>query len=754
MINRLRAISLSLRFIAPLTVVLALLAYALVPLVDNLTLRWWTNDLDMRAQLIANTMQDQLGEMIAQESAPRINTLFNRALQDERLYAIAYCTAGGKLLYATATYPSGLGCARPSAPDGLPHAAVRLPHGLVHVSQQPVMVGDQAIGTLTLVHDMSFVERRSADTRRYLIVFFVVLGIVISFVTVLIAQMSWRGWVAGMRAMLRGEGILHPFGPRADPDIQPLVSDLRALLHQVDTARRPRPQEGPWSPEMLRGVLREHFHGDEILLLSNREPYIHVREESGHIAVRRPASGLVTAMEPIMRACSGTWVAHGSGNADREVVDRHDRIRVPPDHPSYILRRVWLSEEEEQGYYYGFANEGLWPLCHFAHVRPVFRSSDWTQYARANRRFAEAVCAEARTEDPVVLIQDYHFALAPRLIAEQLPKATIITFWHIPWPNAESFGICPWRDEILNGMLGSSILGFHTRFHRQNFLETVDRYLETRIEHESSTISYRGNLTRVEHYPISVQWPPEWTSSQLSVDACRAKVYRQEAMRPDMRLGVGVDRMDYTKGIVERFVAIERLLELHPELVGRFVFVQIAAPTRSSLDEYRNFEDRVRTLAGRINGRFGRAGYAPIHLKSTHHVPEVINEYYRAADVCVVTSLHDGMNLVAKEFIASRDDEHGVLVLSQFTGAARELHDALLVNPYHAEQCAQALHRALTMPPDEQRVRMHSMRRLVAEFNIYWWAGAMLLDAARVRQRQRVTERIDAHRGVDPVRSP
>ncbi len=678
----------------------------------------------------------------------RINSLFSRLLQDDRLYAIAFCNLSDTVLYATDTYPSSLGCKLPADASGKPRPAVRLPHGLVHVVRQPVVAGDHEIGSLMLVHDMSFVERRSADTRRYLIVFFVLLGITISFVTVLIAQMSWRGWLAGMRAMLRGEGILQPFAQRDDPDMQPLLSDLRALLHQVDVARRPRDQEGPWDPEMLRTVLRQHFPGDQILLLSNREPYIHARDAEGRITVRRPASGLVTAMEPIMRACSGTWVAHGSGNADKEVVDRHDHLAVPPEHPAYTLRRVWLTAEEEQGYYYGFANEGLWPLCHFAHVRPVFRSGDWAQYVAVNRRFADAVCDEARTEDPVVLIQDYHFALAPRLIARRLPKATIITFWHIPWPNPESFGICPWREEILRGMLGSTIMGFHTRFHRQNFLETVDRYLETRIEHESSTISYQGNLTRVEHYPISIQWPPEWQDTQLPVAECRALTFAREGIAPRSLLGVGVDRMDYTKGIIERLVAIERLLELHPEFVGRFVFVQIAAPTRSSLEEYQAFEARLKLTAARINTRFGRGAYQPIRLKTQHHEPELINEYYRAADVCVVTSLHDGMNLVAKEFIASRDDERGVLVLSQFTGAARELHDALLVNPYHAEQCAQAIFRALTMPEDEQRVRMNSMRRLVAEFNIYWWAGTMLLDAARVRQRERVVARIDEHRRV------
>jgi len=749
--DRIRSISLSLRFIAPLAVTLALLAYVLVPLVDQLTLRWWVNDLDIRSQLVANTMQEQLADLVQQGAAGKINGLFNRALQDERLYALAFCDTNGKIRYQTATYPASLGCRPPDAidEDG-GRSVVHLKQGPLHVVTRPIEQGDERIGSLILVHDMSFVERRSADTRRYLIALFVILGVVISLVTVFIAHLSWRGWVAGVRALLRGEGILQPFGQSQSNDLHPLASDLRTMLRDLDLSRRNPDRNTIWSPEMLRGVLREKLLGDEILVISNREPFLHVRTGAG-IALRRPASGLVTAMEPVMRACSGTWIAHGSGNADRETVDSHDRLRVPPEKPSYTLRRVWLTPEEEKGYYYGFANEGLWPLCHIAHVRPVFRTPDWEQYVRVNRRFADAVKAEARTDDPVVLVQDYHFALLPRLVRERLPKATIITFWHIPWPNSESFGICPWREELLDGMLGSTILGFHTRFHCQNFIETVDRYLEARIERESNMISHGGHLTQVEHYPISIQWPPEWIETQLSVPLCRAKVLRVEQLRDNVLLGIGVDRMDYTKGILERFVAVERLLELHPEFIGRFVFIQIAAPSRSSLDEYQNFEARVRALAGRVNARFGRGGWEPIRLKVEHHDAPIVNEYYRAADVCVVTSLHDGMNLVAKEFIAARDDEQGVLVLSQFTGAARELHDALLVNPYHNEQCAHALYRALTMPADEQRVRMRSMRRLVQEFNVYRWAGAMLLDAARLRQRQRVSERIYAHQRTADV---
>ncbi|MEQ8214462.1 MAG: trehalose-6-phosphate synthase, partial [Smithellaceae bacterium] len=349
---------------------------------------------------------------------------------------------------------------------------------------------------------------------------------------------------------------------------------------------------------------------------------------------------------------------------------------------------------------------------------------------------------EANKEDPVVLIQDYHFALLPKMIHDVLPKATIITFWHIPWPNPESFGICPWRDELLQGMLGSTILGFHTPLHCKNFLETVDRYLEARIDYPTSTISQSGKLTMVETYPISIQWPPPWQQTQPSIEKCRNDVQQALNIGGECLIGLGVDRLDYTKGILERLRAVERLLEIHPEIVGRFSFIQIAAPSRSTLEDYQLLDAQVRSLAANINARFASGSYQPVYLKIEHHNPEEVNRYYRAADVCIVTSLHDGMNLVAKEYVAARDDERGVLVLSQFTGAAHELYEALIVNPYHIEQTAEALFQALTMPDFEQKERMRSMRAMVRDFNVYRWAGKMLLDASRIRQREKISGRI------------
>lgn len=733
---------LGLRFVIPLTIALTLLAYAVMPLVERMTLHWFVRDLDSRAQLITVALQEPLSELLEKGNKTKINNLFNRTIKDERLFAIGYCDVDGNVLYHTPTFPNNLNCKFPNVPLHESHSLLKLSKGLVHVAVNPISYSGAPAGSLILLHDMSFVQHRSETSRKYIIMMFAVIGLVISLITVLVAHLSWRGWMHGVGALLRGEKIVQPLIPPSYSELRPLIGDLRAMMRIMNAERRFGDDVTiSWTPNTLRKLLHKQLTGDQILVVSNREPYIHVKGEKG-IEVHRPASGLVTAVEPVMRACSGTWVSHGSGSGDHDVVDAKDHVPVPPEHPEYTLRRIWLTGEEENGYYYGFANEGLWPLCHIAHVRPLFRTSDWEYYTAINQRFADAVVKEANKEDPVVLVQDYHFALLPKMIHDILPKATIITFWHIPWPNPESFGICPWREELLQGMLGSTILGFHTPLHCKNFLETVDRYLETRIDHPSSTISQGGKLTMVETYPISIQWPPPWQQTQPSVEKCRNDIQQLLNINKDCLIGLGVDRLDYTKGILERLRAVERLFERHPEIVGRFTFIQIAAPSRSALEDYQILDTQVRSLAAHINARFSSGSYQPVCLKIENHEPEEVNRYYRAADVCIVTSLHDGMNLVAKEYVAARDDERGVLVLSQFTGASHELYEALIVNPYHIEQTADALFQALTMPDFEQKERMRSMRAVVRDFNVYRWAGKMLLDAGRIRQREKISERI------------
>src|SRR6058998_1954168 len=734
---------LSLRFIIPLLLAVGAIAYAVVPLVDELTLRWFMRDLDIRATLIANTVQDPLQDLVRTRNRARILQLFSRITRDERLFAIAFCPASAEPPIARPTLPPEVACTNLERFSGssVESHLLNSAHGPVLVSVRPLDVEGAAFGSLVLVHDMSFVARRSEETRKYLFFFFVGLGATIALITVVIAQLSWRGWVQGLQALMRGEGLWRPSDRPDAPELRPIAGDLRALIRDLEAEHRSRDEDQlNWTPETLRGILRADLPGHEVMVVSNREPYIHIRRNEV-IALWRPASGLVTAMEPIMRACSGTWIAHGGGSADREVVDEHARLAVPPEQPAYQLRRVWLTPEQEAGYYYGFANEGLWPLCHIAHVRPIFRTSDWEQYVTVNRTFAGAVVEEAKSPDPIVLVQDYHFALLPRMIQDALPAATIVSFWHIPWPNPEAFAICPWREELLDGLLGSSILGFHTQFHCNNFVDTVDRLLEARVDREMFTVSYRGKLTAVKRYPISIEWPPSPSLVSTPVEDCRREVRARHGLPADHAIGVGVDRLDYTKGIEERLRAVERLLEMQPQWAGKFTFIQIAAPTRSRIEQYQEYDARVRAMAARINGRFVHVGHPPIVLKVEHHQPEAIYEYYRAAELCMVTSLHDGMNLVAKEFVSSRDDERGVLILSQFTGAARELPEAIIVNPYDTDQSAAALHMALSMPPGEQRARIRLMRGLIQEFNVYRWAGRMLIDAVGMRRRGRLLDR-------------
>ena len=489
-----------------------------------------------------------------------------------------------------------------------------------------------------------------------------------------------------------------------------------------------------WSPDTLRKILADDLPETQVIVVSNREPYIHNTRDDG-IELLVPASGLVSALEPITRACAGTWIAYGGGTADRFTVDENDRVEVPPGNPSYTLRRVWLTEEEYQAYYLGFANEGLWPLCHIAFTRPIFRASDWQVYEAVNRKFADTVVAEARNERPIVLVQDYHFALLPRMIRERLPEAIIITFWHIPWPNSEVYSICPWRERILEGLLGSSIIGFHTQFHANNFTESVDRILESRIERADAAISYGGQTTLVHAYPISIEWPAELLARLPAVEECRARVRERFRLPANVKLCVGVERLDYTKGIPDRFHALDELFTRYPEWVGKVVFLQVAAPSRSTLPAYQQLHDECLRYAEELNQRYGGENYSPVLMLAEHHSQEQVYEIYRAADICMVTSLHDGMNLVAKEFVAARDDEQGVLLLSTFAGASRELLEALIVNPYDATMMSEALLQALTMAPDEQRERMRPMREMVRDNNVYRWAGSMLLDAARLRKR-------------------
>ncbi len=623
---------------------------------------------------------------------------------------------------------------------------VRLGSVPVHILGLPIRRQDEVVGGLAVVHDASYIRAQILLVWRQ--TFFRVLAQVflIVLITLLIVRWSIAGPIARaalwMRALRTGKISFRQEVPDLDmfrPLAREVVTMAESLSHARNAAeneaRLREAGESMWTADRLSVQLRTRLDGGHVFVVSNREPYMHQRNGKT-VEVVVPPSGLVTALEPVLNACDGTWIAHGSGNADAEVVDAGDRLRVPPEDPRYSLRRVWLTKQEEEGYYYGFANEGLWPLCHIAHTRPLFRADDWQYYQDVNRKFTAAVLEEIENvAKPVVLVQDYHFALLPRLIKEKRPDARVAIFWHIPWPNPEAFGICPWQRQLVDGLLGADLIGFHIQSHCNNFLETVDRVVESRVDWEHFSVLRQDHRTMVRPFPISVAFTGDdaaENNNQGSNYIERSALMRSLGVEASL-MGIGVDRVDYTKGILERFLAIERFLEKYSSYQGKFTFVQIGAPSRTHIKRYHDLFAEVEAEADRINWRFQSGKWKPIVFLKRQHSHQEIEPYYRAADLCLVTSLHDGMNLVAKEFLAARRDERGVLILSQFTGAARELRDALLVNPYDIDQTADAIRAALEMEPEDKQLRMHRMRKLIKERNIYRWAGNLITELCEVR---------------------
>jgi trehalose-6-phosphate synthase len=713
---------------------------AISPFASTLVQQWSRQDVELRSALVFNSVRDDLADLIANQSRGEIVNLFDRLALDERLIAAGYCDSDGRLLYRGRLFPQSLTCTQFGRTDTDTFSSFDIEGREIVIGAFPIGAGPSG-GHLVLLHDLSFAEQRGAVARTWILIALAGIALVGAVLASAIAFIVVQNWMRSVRRILRDARMKRlsagdvPLGAGLDREIHHLLRELEQARQAVDA------DYVEWNPAMLRLVLANELPETQVIVVSNREPYIHNRTDTG-ISLQIPASGLVAALEPVMRACGGTWIAHGSGSADRETVDAYDSVQVPPEKPAYKLRRVWLSEEEQEGYYYGFANEGLWPLCHIAFVRPNFRETDWNMYRDVNAKFAQAVVKEAKQPDPIILVQDYHFALLPKMVRDKLPEATIITFWHIPWPNSETFGICPWKEEIVHGLLGSSVIGFHTQFHCNNFLETVDHFIESRIDRENASILIGGHEALVRPYPISIEWPPAALANQKSIAECRASVRARFGLHENVRLGVGIERFDYTKGILDRMHAVNALLNRHPEWKGKFTFLQVAAPSRSQLATYRQLQEEAGQLAAEINAKHGTETYNPILLVVRHHEPDEVFELFRAADLCLVSSLHDGMNLVAKEFVAARDDERGVLILSSFAGASRELIGALIVNPYDACAVAEAIDRALRMSDSGQRERMHLMREIVRGRNVYRWAGQMLVDAAQLRKRSRVMSMI------------
>src|SRR5262245_6755695 len=441
------------------TVGVAVLILTVAPMAGGVVERWSRRDVETRSRLIFNSIRDRVTEALNATSSGNLVPFFERLAGDERLLALGFCSDGGRLQFATRHMPKGVRCETVARAKTQTSATIRDGTQRLLAAAFPINPGS-AGGHLLILHDLGFIDERVARARSYTAMTLVGVIAGIGLLATVFVLGLLRSWSQLVRSAIddarRG---VESSVPRASA--LPINAEMWSLLSEFRMDRKDSDgTQVQWSPQTLHRLLGERLPGTEVIAISNREPYIH-NFENGSISLQIPASGLVAALEPVMRACRGKWIAHGSGTADRDTVDGHDRIEVPPGNPAYTLRRVWLTEEEQEGYYYGFSNEGLWPLCHIAFVRPTFRQEDWHQYIAINQRFADVVVEEATSKDPVVLVHDYHFALLPRLIRQRLPNATILTFWHIPWPNSETFGICPWREQVIDGLLGSTILGFH-----------------------------------------------------------------------------------------------------------------------------------------------------------------------------------------------------------------------------------------------------------------------------------------------------
>jgi trehalose 6-phosphate synthase len=709
------------------------------------------SQMDRLAEVLGESVAGNVEKSWESGSERGLQRLVQRFGNREHLLGIAVYDRHGKVVAIT----SELGAVLATIPHDVTRAMaegheessfVRLGNNPIHILALPLHRQDEVVGGLAVVHDVSYIRAQNLRTWREAFVKVLIQVFLIVLITLLIVRWSIAGPIARAAQWMRALRTGRISSRQQMPDLdlfRPLAWEVVTMAESLSQARSAAENEARlreaaesmWTADRLAVQVQTRLLGGRLFVVSNREPYMH-QQNGKSLEVVVPPSGLVTALEPVLNACNGTWIAHGSGDADAEVVDSHDRLRVPPNDPRYTLRRVWLSKEEEEGYYYGFANEGLWPLCHIAHTRPIFRAQDWQHYQEVNLKFTAAVLEEIEdTPKPVVLVQDYHFALLPRMIKEKRPDARVAIFWHIPWPNQEAFAICPWQRQLVDGLLGADLVGFHIQSHCNNFLQTVDRVVESRVDWEHFAVSRQNHRTIVRPFPISVDLTDD---DSVESDNSQVNYLDRSALMRSLGVeaafvGIGVDRVDYTKGIPERFRAIERFLEKYPRYQSKFTFVQIGAPSRTHIKRYHDLLAEVEAETERINWRFQSGKWKPIVFLKRQHSHEEIERYYCAADLCLVTSLHDGMNLVAKEFLAARRDERGVLILSQFTGAARELRDALLVNPYDIDQTAEAIRVALEMEPEEKQMRVHRMRKVIKEQNIYRWAGSLITELCEVR---------------------
>ena len=735
-------------FILPILIIVALVLVVMGFLQVRFEEEKLLDDLERKARAVAEGMELSVRDILLTHNLRNARYLVEKFQHRERRQGCAIYDKEGRIFAVTERFADWQEKDRAYIQEVLSALA---PRGAVEQFKEytlysyvlPVVDEDnKAVGLIEIIHDTSYVFKRLTEIWKRISVsvaaLVILITVIVSFIQKQIFILPVQQLTEWFYQFQKGEtDKLRPF-VRKD-ELGRLASEVEQVALSLRVARKAVSQEAEkkirqedlWTESKLRSLVQAKIGERALCVVSNREPYMHVLDkEVGRIQCMRPASGVVTALDPVLRSCGGTWIAHGSGDADKKFVNSKDKLGVPPEDNRYILKRVWLSKEEEAGYYYGFANEGLWPLCHITHTRPVFRETDWRMYQKVNQKFAEAVVEELPAKNPFVFIQDYHFTLLGKMIKEKRPDAAVALFWHIPWPNPEVFSICPYYKEILDGMLGCDLIGFHVQYHCNNFLDTANRLLESRVDTEKFSVVRADKETFVRAFPISVD-PESADAADLAASI--------DKLRKDYELGdktviLGVERIDYTKGIVERLLAVDRFLEKYPQYKDKCVFIQIAAPSRTHIKRYHDLMGEIDELVEKINWKHSDGAAKPLIYLKRHFSTDEVIPFYALADVCIVSSLHDGMNLVAKEYVAAQKDGRGVLILSCFTGAARELTQAVAINPYSTEEFADSIKSAVEMPVEERRRRMEAMREIIKENNVYRWAGSIVAELAALKK--------------------
>jgi len=709
------------------------------------------DDLQRKARSVAEGIEFSAKAILINNDLKSANRLVESFQKRERLQGCIIYDKEGKILAITERFSDWQELEKPYLKDIL---ANKLARGALKnfkdysIYSYIIPVSDDennVLGLVEVIYDTSYVFTTMADLWRRLSISLISLLVLIVLTMLLIQRQIFTLPVVRLTEWFqhfqKGETEqVHPIKGKDElgklaSEVEQVALSLRVARKVVSEKATERLQKDElWTEAKLRDLIHARLGENALFVISNREPYMHVIDDiTGQSKCIRPASGVVTAIDPIMRACGGTWIAHGNGNADRKFTNSKDKLGVPPEDNRYILKRVWLSKSEEEGYYYGFANEGLWPLCHITHTRPIFRESDWQMYEKVNQKFADSILTELPVKNPFVFIQDYHFTLLAKMIKEKRPDVRIALFWHIPWPNPEVFSTCPYQKQILEGMLACDLIGFHVQSHCNNFLETTNKLLESRVDTEKFSVVRFGKETFVRAFPISVNGYLNRSNQSLDLPTEIDKIKKEFKLEGKL-VAIGVDRIDYTKGLIERVLAVDRFIEKNPQYKDKFVFIQLAAPSRTHIKRYHDLMNEIDELVEKKNWKYSEGQWRPIIYLKRHFSPEEIKPYYTLADICIISSLHDGMNLVAKEYVASKTELNGVLILSRFTGAARELTDSVLINPYSIEEFADAIKMSVEMPLEEKKKRMENMRKIVSENNVYRWAANIITELTALKK--------------------